>query len=143
MAKNRTITAAAWHAIGKVAEKEGRRDDLKPGSYPVELQLVGTVRKSTIETEISGELHVGTNSTQNKPSSPNLADVVPQLLARMSPAARRAVLAELPRLFKRAAKRPPVPDEVARDAETLLKRLRSTKKSRVRGAVTCNYELNS
>lgn len=139
------IIAAAWASLGYVASKEGSRDDLIDGAaYSVNLTITGEIDGTPIAEHIDGRLTVGHATEKASSSTPNISHIIGCLLSKLNKATRAKVLSEIPAEY--AAGGQALPElsvgDVA-DAENLLAALRQTKRINARGAVKCEYEVES
>lgn len=140
---NSAISAVAWHALLKVADKESVRDDLAPGSlHSIDMAVSGSIDGEDFEQHIAATMTVGHDSTRATSATPALAEVVGAILAKLNTATREAILRDLPEQFAAAGcQLPEVPSDIAEKAAAMLVRLRAKKSVDVRGPVSCKYRL--
>jgi hypothetical protein len=137
-----TVRAVLLAAIAKIASKESRRELLVEGkAHQVDLRISGTVDGETFKGEkFGGILTVGHESTQSKSSAAPPNEVVAYFLGAMSAAARKRLLAELPRQFLDAGgKLPEIDEDRLTEAKTLLERLRSRVDQAVAAPITWSF----
>lgn len=136
------LHAAIWAAVGKVAEKENRRDDLPDGfTGKVEMYIAAKIAGSVYRQGFTADLSVGHASTRASSSLPNTGAIVGHILALLNEKTREAVLRDLPAVYaSNAGELPEVPEEISAAADGLLAKLRATKSQAVRGSVSCKYQ---
>lgn len=134
--------AVLWAALGKIAEKEGRRADLCEGAtYDVTLAVAGDVGGQATERQATAVLSVGHGYAKASPAGPPAAHLVACILDKLNGATRQKLLDELPEAFARAGGLPEVDKGLIDAAEGMLRRLRSKDQVVQKGAVSCRYEL--
>jgi hypothetical protein len=138
-----TLSAVAWHALQKTADKEAARDDLPPGSaHLVNFAILGDIDGERFEQSISATLTVGHDSTRATSSTPSADRVVASILAKLNERTREAILRDLPEDFAaNGCSLPDVSPELAEKAAGMLVRLRAKKTVDVRGSISCKYRL--
>jgi hypothetical protein len=135
------LSAAVWEAVGRVAEKENRRDDIPDGfSGRVELSLAAKIQGQIYRQQFTADLTVGYGSQAATSSLPNVGAIVGHILARLNAATREAILRELPAAYAAAGGKLEVTAEIEAAAEGLLSKLRATKQIAKRGPVSCKYQ---
>jgi hypothetical protein len=134
--------AVAWAALGKVADKEGDRSALPPGStHKVNLAILGEVDGNRVSTEVFAELTVGHDSVRAASSTPNADHVLALILGRLGKTMRERILRELPEEFAQNGDTLPAADEsLIEAAGGMLKRLRAKISQPVKGSVACKYQ---
>lgn len=140
-----TLSAIAWHALLKTADKEAVRDNLTPAtSHVVNLTVSGDVDGQAFERHIAGVLSVGSDSTRATSATPDLNRVVGSILAKLNERTRAAILRDLPEQFAEAGcELPEVSGAIAEETAVMLSRLRAKKSIAVRGSVSVKYRLDS
>lgn len=136
------LAAAVWEAVGKIAGKESRRDDIPDGSaHKIELYLAAKIDGQIYRQGFTANLTVGHGSTRAASSLPNMGEVLGHVLAQLNGATREAVLAKLPEIYAaNDGKLPEVPAEIAAAADGMLEKLRASKTQTVRGPVSVKYD---
>jgi hypothetical protein len=137
------VSAIAWHALLKTADKEAVRDDLSAGvSHTIDLAVSGSIDGESFEQHISAVLSVGHDSQRATSATPALDHIIGAILAKLNTATREAILRDLPEQFAAAGcQLPEVPAAIAEKATAMLVRLRAKKSVDVRGSVSCKYRL--
>lgn len=132
-------------ALGKVASKEMRRDQLRPGGeYAVDLRVTGAVNKAPVDLGLDAIVCVGHDSTRAASRTPQVGRLVAHMLGLLNGRTREKLLRELPELFARSGNQlPEPPAELVAAVDTLLGRLRAKVSQEVSGPVSCRYELFS
>lgn len=135
-APNPTLDAMALTALAKMAKPDDQRNLLKPGFYPIDLTVSGTVDGMEWYRELQGTLTVGMDSAPVAASSTPWADLLHSALSSLSAKDRQAWLAKLA-----TGEIPPAacgPDKAAAvkaEMEPALKAYRQTKAAPKRGNV--------
>jgi hypothetical protein len=137
------VSAVAWHALLKTADKETVRNDLAAGSaHSVNLTVCGDIDGEPFEQAISAILSVAHDSSRASSSTPALDHLIGSILAKLNARTRDAILRELPEQFAAAGcQLPEVPAEIAERTAVMLSRLRAKQSVPVRGSVSCRYRL--
>jgi hypothetical protein len=137
-------SAAAWAALGYVAEKEGDRDQLgDSASFAVDLSITGSIDGQPIDQAISGRLNIGKGCVKASSVAPNVSHVIGCILGKLNEATRAKVLRELPEEYAAGGQSlPAVAVGLVNQADGLLAALRSTKQVASRGPVKCEYALS-
>jgi hypothetical protein len=137
------VSSIAWHALAKVAAKEGSRDDLQPGSSHVcRLSVNGDIDGREFDESFEAILSVGHDTTKASSATPELPLLVANILAKLNAATRESVLRDLPEVFAaNGGKLPAVDAAITGAAESMLQRLRAKSTVTARGAVTCKHSL--
>jgi hypothetical protein len=143
--RNLNLSAVTWQALSYVAGKESDRDALEAGAaHQVDLHVSGTVDGLPVQQAFSGRLTVGQDGTRNSAVVPNLAHLIAAVLGKLNDATRAAVLRDLPAEFAaNGGSLPELSVGLVAQADSLIKALKSTRNSAVRGAVKCEYRLTS
>lgn len=138
-----TAQAAAWSALAKIAAKEAesRRDDLPAGySSHVDIHLSAAVDGAKMVDSFGVALTVG-HETTRAGGGPSADDVLAWVLSKIGrPEVAEKLLGELSADFTANDGKLPANDAVAAKATGILKVLRSTRKSTVRGSVSAKIE---
>ncbi len=137
------VSAIAWHALLKTADKEAVRDDLEAGeTHRIDLAVSGSIDGESFEQSISAILSVGHDSQRASSATPDVNCIVAAILAKLNTATREAILRDLPEQFAAAGcTLPDVPAGITEAATAMLVRLRAKKTTNVRGSVSCKYRL--
>lgn len=124
--REQEISAAMWQTIGKVATKEGNRNDLGEGrKYPVNLLIKGAVAGKDFNERITGILMVGFDSETTSTSSPE-GDHLTALILSSVPKSRQAELLDsLADYFAEHGELPEIDETLLDQITHLAKKLRS------------------
>jgi hypothetical protein len=137
-------TAVVWAALGKVAAKEARRDELTAGgSHVLHLSVAGHVDDEPVAQIVRGVLCVGHDALKASSTGPAAAGVVACILAKLNAVTREQICRTLPEEYAAAGKLPEVDASLSAAAESLLTRLRTKDQVTQRGAVSCSYQLGA
>jgi hypothetical protein len=137
------LASAYWMSLGKVAEKEAKRDDLVDGkAYPFEGKLLLSIDGESLVQKLSGKLTVGHASTKNASVTPKLPEVLALILLSIAPKKRAELLNAIAVNCESAGcLYPSPPAALVAEATEFLARLRTTKQETVRGPVKAEYSL--
>lgn len=137
------LAAVLWIGAAKVAEKEGKRDDLVDGqAYAFAGQLALTIDGTPLVQPLSGRLLVGHATTKNASHTPKLAEVLATILLTMAKKKRAELLNAIVVNFEAGGCVFPTPPAAAiTEAEDFLAKLRTFSQEPVRGSVKAAYQL--
>lgn len=134
------LASAAFHAVSKVAAKEGDRDELVTGkNYDVSLTITATIEGQTLSQSYDCNLSVGHDS-QRAGSAPTADILLAYLLGQMNPAHREAAQRKMVADFAANDGSLPVDNSIRESAKGTLQQLRATQSTTVRGTVSCKYQ---
>jgi len=139
----RCRAAAIWAAVGAVAAKEGKRDDLIDGiSSAVCARITGTVDGLEFTPiEVQSVLTVGHESERASSSLPQQAHLLAIVFSKLNVATRKAAMRVITEEFAASGEYPEVAEAVEAEVEDFLSGLRQSKKQIVRGAVKVSHLL--
>ncbi|MBN2024058.1 MAG: hypothetical protein JW809_14845 [Pirellulales bacterium] len=144
MLKDPELAAVLWHALERVAGKEGRRDHLTAGErYDLKLAITGEIAGQPIDAvRVAGILSVGHDSTRASSTGPKAELLLAHVLARLNERTREKICRELPEVFAREGNQLPAADPaIVAAATNLLARLRAKTEITARGPVSCPYTI--
>jgi hypothetical protein len=135
-------TAAAWQAIGRLADKLSNRDALADGAaYTVNVQIKASIGKQTVVDTIGQiNLTVGHATTKASSTGPDQAHLLAVLFSKLNRQTREAICRELAADYAaNGCELPEVDKSLTEAATDLLKRLRQEKRVSQRGPVKAAF----
>lgn len=140
------LSAVALAVLSKIAGNESFRDSLEAGSAHVcNLTISGDVDGLPLAPcQVKSTLTIGHDSQRASSSNPPLATLIGNILAKLNKATRDAVLRDLPADYTANGNELPAVDaEIEAATDAMLKTLRASKQTSVRGSVACKYSLEA
>lgn len=140
MSSQKERDAALWATLERVANRQKRREVLKPGAlYVVEASIDGQVNGTPTGFALEAQTTVGHPTTSLISSIPAARTVVAWLLSRFGPRKREAIVEDMVAEFGETGL-PRLSDDLLALAESLLKRLRSQSSAERQGAVSTQFQ---
>ena len=130
-----SLHPAAWHALAVSARKPATdcRDDLAPGSYPIDVTL-----------RVRGTLTVGHDSETASTVTPHADELLALVLAKLNRQTREKIFRELPAEFEASGGQlPPVALELVESASKLTEKLRRRVTQHRRGPVAGKFQVEA
>lgn len=129
------LAAAIYAALGKIASKEGVRDDLPDGvRHDFRLSIDAEIDGQPYSAAYDGAVSVGHSSTRASAVTPNATERFAYALSKVNAATRKTILAAIA-----APDAPEPPADIVADLESALAKLRKTVQQPVRGSVKVDY----
>ena len=136
------LGSAVMHAVSKVGEKWGDRDQLVDGStYTVNAMLAGEVNGHAFQCPIAATLTVG-HESQSAPSHLPESAMLTRALAKMNAQTRAAFLAEMQTEYKETGTIT-ANDEMVDIIDNVKSAMRKTQQVTKRGQVRVNTSAKS
>lgn len=134
--------AIGWAALGRVAGKEARRQLLKPGKTPFELNVRGSIGGEPWRALLSGELVVAEDTERTTSKLPPMEHLLGVVLSWLGPRKREELVKGLLEDYAAADHRLPEVDvAIVELAKRTLQQLRASTTSQVAGSVSAAYQL--
>jgi hypothetical protein len=138
------LSACVWAAVGKIAEKESRRDDIADGaSHDLELLIAARIDGEHVyQRHFRAGLQVGHESRRASNQNPPLGQLIGAILCKLNQATREAVLRDLADEFAAAGGQfAEVDATTAAAVDGMLAKMRAAMpQATVRGSVSVKHQ---
>lgn len=136
------LSAAVWEAIGKISEKESRRDDIPDGfSGHIELSIAAKIQNQIYRQQFEADLTVGfAQETAASHTPGGDKRLLAFVLGKLNAATREAILRDIPDDYAASKELPAVDDGIMTAVDGMLSKLRANAKQQKRGAVSVKHK---
>lgn len=123
-------------SLARFAEKRFHRQDLEPGKpYKVSAEVIATVGRAKIETNVSGKLHVGAPYETRRSVAAPAEQIVAALLSQIPASKRVTLLKQLQGQFQKDGTFPVTTKTQVEEAKVWLDSLRTKRPMTRAGAI--------